>query len=204
MLVWAQARRPARFRGSRTRGRRVGRRHTGHGYFVADVSMQPPGGPPSRDTSYDRPNQNCQEKDDAKGGRGQREGPIGRKKGDGEMGIAAQNRDSAARKEETKTSVALPRGRIRGRWWKKRILSGEWDTIAAEIYSSDRNCFRDEHVRQVEEESRWAHHLRSRDPLSKTASRITRRLDCQRINESRLPCLMSTIGRAKVAMISQN
>lgn len=71
-------------------------RYAGHGYFVADVSMQPPGGPPSRDTSYDRPNQNSQEKDDAKGGRGRREGPIGKREGDGEMGIAAQQQTGEA------------------------------------------------------------------------------------------------------------
>jgi len=34
----------------------------GAGYFGADVSMQPPRGPPSRDTSYDRPNQKSPKK----------------------------------------------------------------------------------------------------------------------------------------------
>lgn len=56
-------------------------------YFGADVSMQPPGGPPSRDTSYDRPNQNSQEKDDARKKESRQEEKERRKRS---LGIAAQ------------------------------------------------------------------------------------------------------------------
>ena len=134
---------PARFRGSRTPGRRGFR-----GYFGADVSMQPPGGPPSRDTPCDRPNQTrprkrrCTKVDAATRER-EREGEKEREKVEGAWeyrsatGLAAETR---------KTNEKLKRREGE----RRRTLSGERDTIAGkEIYSSGRNCFRGAHVRRT-------------------------------------------------------
>lgn len=45
----------------------TGMKGSGPGYFGADVSMQPLGGPPSCNTSCDRPNLNSLEKDQTEG-----------------------------------------------------------------------------------------------------------------------------------------
>lgn len=135
------------------------------GYFGADVSMQPPGGPPSRNMYFLRPPKpefprKRRRWRSSRGVTGIGKGEQERK----ETGTVAQQ---GARRRRRKPKVeAQPRGRRRGRRREKRTLSEEWDTIRLEIYSSGRNCFRDAHVGQVEG-SRW-YHLRSRDPLSKT------------------------------------
>ena len=68
------------------------------GYFGADVSMQPPGGPPSRNTSYHRPNQNSREKDQARERESERESEWEGVGGRGMLKRIAVQQDAAWKK----------------------------------------------------------------------------------------------------------